>query len=150
MDMTQKPSPSSLLCLLIAALIGLPSACASPGAETSNAQQPDEIQIASHEPDSCDLCELYSKARRYVVLISTPNVQGAGVVLTSDGLVATNAHVVKGSQQLIIRTYTRETLSGELIAAEPSEDLALIHVDSSEGWFPPAIESGPYPVVSHR
>ncbi len=60
---------------------------------------------------------------------------------------ATNAHVVGGSERLTIRTYAGETLSGELIAAEPSEDLALIRVDSSEGWFPPAIESGPYPPV---
>ena len=145
--MTSKTSPSSLLWLLIAVLVGIPAGCASPGIEASDPQQPNEIRVASHEPDSCALCDLYAKDRRYVVLVSTPNGQGAGVVLSSDGIAATNAHVVGESQQVMIRTSEGQTLTGKVIAASPADDLALIHIDSNEVWFPPSIEGGSYPPV---
>ncbi len=55
---------------------------------------------------------------------------GTGVVLTSDGQILTNAHVVNGATKVRVRLYgEREPRSAVVVAADKTNDLALIQVD---------------------
>lgn len=64
---------------------------------------------------------------------------GSGVVLDSDGLIVTNAHVVEGatSTQIVLQDGT--TFDAEVVAADERTDLAVLRV---EGRVLPSIEFG--------
>lgn len=55
---------------------------------------------------------------------------GTGVVLTSDGQILTNAHVVDGAETVRVRLEgEREPRPARVLAADPDNDLALLQVD---------------------
>jgi len=55
--------------------------------------------------------------------------EGSGVILTENGYIATNAHVVEGAELLKVVFSNGETTEAELIGSDPDTDLALIKVD---------------------
>ena len=58
---------------------------------------------------------------------------GTGMVITSDGEVLTNAHVVSGATTITVTRYgTSRALAARLVGASPEDDLALLHIDSQE------------------
>ena len=54
---------------------------------------------------------------------------GSGFVVTPDGYVMTNSHVVSGHAQIRVRTPAGETVDGRLAGDDPATDLALVRVD---------------------
>lgn len=55
---------------------------------------------------------------------------GTGVVLTTDGQILTNAHVVDGAETVRVRLEgEREPRSATVLAADPDNDLALLQVE---------------------
>jgi S1-C subfamily serine protease len=81
---------------------------------------------------------------------------GSGVVLSSDGLIVTNAHVVSGSSEVRIRFAPGEEVEGRVLAVDEASDLALVRaargsfraIEFAEGALP---ESGtPAFVVGDR
>ena len=69
----------------------------------------------------------------------TTQGQGSGVVLTQDGVVLTNAHVVEGASSITIHTAAGDALSAELMALDRSLDLAVLKVDSRSALVPIAL-----------
>ncbi len=53
---------------------------------------------------------------------------GSGVVISGDGYIVTNHHVIENSDQIIVTFSDRQELEAELIGSDPSTDLALIKV----------------------
>jgi Do/DeqQ family serine protease len=53
---------------------------------------------------------------------------GSGVVISKDGYIVTNHHVIENSDQIIVTFSDRQELEAELIGSDPSTDLALIKV----------------------
>jgi S1-C subfamily serine protease len=59
---------------------------------------------------------------------------GTGIVLTSDGEVLTNAHVVDGATAIeVTLAGTNKTYTADLVAADSSEDLALLQLRNASG-----------------
>lgn len=56
---------------------------------------------------------------------------GSGVILTSDGLIATNNHVIADAQSITVRLSTGETYEASLIGTDETSDLAVIKIDAS-------------------
>ncbi|MCH8904929.1 MAG: Do family serine endopeptidase, partial [Bacteroidetes bacterium] len=54
---------------------------------------------------------------------------GSGVILTSDGYIVTNNHVINGADKIELTLFDNRTLTAELIGTDPSTDLALLKVD---------------------
>lgn len=52
---------------------------------------------------------------------------GAGVVWAEDGLIMTNAHVVRGARALTVHLHDGRTAPARLVAVDRAADLALIH-----------------------
>ncbi len=63
---------------------------------------------------------------------------GSGVIISKDGYIVTNNHVVKGADKLMI-DYNRKSYEAKLIGVDPSSDLAVIKI---EGDNFPAIRIG--------
>ena len=56
---------------------------------------------------------------------------GSGVIITPDGYILTNDHVVRGAKRLTATLQDGTSLDAALIGADPATDLALIRADGS-------------------
>ena len=54
---------------------------------------------------------------------------GSGIVISKDGYILTNYHVVEGAQQLEITLSDGKSFPAKFIGADPSSDIALLKVD---------------------
>ncbi|MBK6947773.1 MAG: trypsin-like peptidase domain-containing protein [Haliscomenobacter sp.] len=59
------------------------------------------------------------------------SASGSGVIISPDGLIATNNHVIENSGQILVTLSDKRELSAQVIGVDPSTDLALIKVDAS-------------------
>jgi S1-C subfamily serine protease len=60
-----------------------------------------------------------------------PDNTGSGVLVTPDGYVMTNSHVVSGARSLRIKTPAGETAEGQVVGDDPATDLAVLRVDAA-------------------
>jgi S1-C subfamily serine protease len=63
-----------------------------------------------------------------VVLIQTPQALGSGIVFDTHGDVVTNAHVVAGATKFSVTLSQGKQVAAALVGADPSNDLAVIHM----------------------
>ena len=66
--------------------------------------------------------------------IQTPKKQatGSGVIISSDGYIVTNNHVVNGADELTVTLNDNREFSARIIGTDPSTDLALIKVNGKD------------------
>ena len=62
---------------------------------------------------------------------------GSGFVISADGLVVTNAHVIDGAGRIFVRVGDGERTRAELVGSDPSTDIALLRVDVGESELQP-------------
>tara|TARA_A100000171_G_scaffold52177_2_gene69405 strand:+ start:2055 stop:3542 length:1488 start_codon:yes stop_codon:yes gene_type:complete len=55
---------------------------------------------------------------------------GSGVLISEDGYITTNYHVVEGADELEVRLDDNRRLKAEIIGADPDTDLALIKINA--------------------
>ncbi|MEO7073274.1 MAG: Do family serine endopeptidase, partial [Rhodanobacter sp.] len=65
---------------------------------------------------------------------------GSGFIISSDGYVLTNNHVVAGADKVTIRLQDRRTLTARVIGTDPTYDIALLKIDA--GGSLPALTIG--------
>ncbi len=65
--------------------------------------------------------------------VETPKRQGAGsgVILTSDGYIVTNNHVVENADELMVKLNDNREFKGRIIGTDKTTDLALIKVETT-------------------
>lgn len=64
---------------------------------------------------------------------------GAGEIITSDGYIVTNDHVVLGFERFAVTLSTGQTMAAQVVAEVPQEDLALLKIARTQL---PAIQFG--------
>jgi len=57
---------------------------------------------------------------------------GSGVIMTNDGYIVTNNHVVEGSSEIEVTLNDKRTFKAKLIGADPNTDIALIKIDAEK------------------
>lgn len=57
---------------------------------------------------------------------------GSGVILTKDGYIVTNNHVIEGAEKLEVTLNDNRTFNATVVGADPVTDLALIKVDADD------------------
>lgn len=60
------------------------------------------------------------------------NALGSGFVISADGYIVTNNHVIEGADQIEVEFYSGETLPAEVVGTDPNTDVALLKVESDE------------------
>ena len=57
---------------------------------------------------------------------------GSGFVISEDGFVVTNNHVIESADEVLVEFFSGEKLPAEVIGADPNTDIALLKVESDE------------------
>ena len=55
---------------------------------------------------------------------------GSGFVISDDGYIVTNNHVIQGADEISVEFFTGGTMDAKLIGTDPNTDLALLKVDT--------------------
>ncbi len=58
------------------------------------------------------------------------NALGSGFVISEDGYIVTNNHVIDGADEISIEFFSGKTLDAKLIGTDPKTDIALLKVES--------------------
>jgi serine protease Do len=55
---------------------------------------------------------------------------GSGVIISKDGYIVTNNHVVAGATKIIVKTYDGKKYKAKLIGTDPGTDIAVIKIEA--------------------
>ncbi|MET9001910.1 trypsin-like peptidase domain-containing protein [Amycolatopsis sp. NPDC004169] len=118
-----------------AAIVGLTTTSAD-GATTSVSTPAANGQTVAN-PTSGDVSAVAAKVTPSVVQINVTTDQGeaigSGVILTSDGRILTNAHVVNGAQNVVITTSDGKKYQAGVVGADTKADIAVVQAKNASG-----------------
>ncbi len=60
-----------------------------------------------------------------------PRGVGSGFILTSDGLIMTNAHVIEGADEVLVTLTDKREFKARIIGADERSDVAVVKIDAS-------------------
>lgn len=74
------------------------------------------------------------------VQVQTANGTGAGtgIIMSSDGQILTNQHVIDGAQQISVSLYNDKVFRATVLGQDPSFDIAVLKIDASSTELHPA------------
>jgi serine protease Do len=58
--------------------------------------------------------------------------EGSGVIISSDGYILTNHHVVEGAQQILVTLHDNREFQAQVVGSDAETDVALIHIDARD------------------
>jgi S1-C subfamily serine protease len=96
-----------------------------------------------------DIQAILDKVQESVVTIETSastaggvfEGAGTGIILSEDGLILTNAHVISGSNDIKVRTFDGATHAAGLVGSTPQDDLAVIQIEGVDDLSPAELGS---------
>jgi putative serine protease PepD len=88
--------------------------------------------------NSADLPAIAASVANSVVSITTSNAEGSGVVLTADGNILTNNHVVEGATGNTVKVIFADgkTVDAKIVGTDPKTDLAVIKAQGVSNLTP--------------
>ncbi|MFK7890335.1 MAG: Do family serine endopeptidase, partial [Granulosicoccus sp.] len=63
---------------------------------------------------------------------SDTSATGSGFIISKDGYILTNNHVVDSAEQVTVRLHDRRQLTAQVIGADPRSDVAVLKVEASD------------------
>ncbi len=58
--------------------------------------------------------------------------QGSGFIISSDGLILTNAHVVRDAKEVTVKLQDRREYAAKVLGADPATDIAVLRISAKE------------------
>jgi len=58
--------------------------------------------------------------------------QGSGFIISADGIVLTNAHVVDGAREVTVKLTDRREFRAKVLGADPATDVAVLRIDAKD------------------
>ena len=87
---------------------------------------------SSNDEDALSLQEIYEKMIPSVVSIVTNAGTGTGIVMSEDGYLITNCHVIAQAQQITAMTWDETTYTAALVGSDEASDLAVLKIEPDE------------------
>jgi len=56
--------------------------------------------------------------------------QGSGFIVSADGLILTNAHVVRDAKEVTVKLHDRREFHAKVLGADPASDVAVLRIDA--------------------
>ncbi|HKS48914.1 MAG TPA: trypsin-like peptidase domain-containing protein [Amycolatopsis sp.] len=124
---------------IVAALVGGASgatiATLDSGSPTGTTASPTTATVAGNT--STDVSAVAAKVLPSVVQVNVTTRQGAaigsGVILTSDGKILTNAHVVEGATAVTVALSDGTKYQADVLGADSTADIAVIQAQNASG-----------------
>ena len=80
---------------------------------------------------SADFTAIVDDVLESVVSIITDEAQGSGAIISSDGFIVTNYHVIEDAESIRVLTYSGQIINAAAIGYEPNSDVAVLKVGGS-------------------
>jgi putative serine protease PepD len=139
---------------LVAAVVagGVGFAAGRLGSDSTSVVRTRVVQAAPEtlSGQALDLRTLLKKVTPSVVSIQlgqasgdqiVPFAAGSGVIISADGLVLTNAHVVDGADVIQVQLSDKRTIRADLVGTSPSHDIALVRLRDTTDLVPATLGS---------
>ena len=78
------------------------------------------------------LQEIYTRCAPSVISITTDSASGTGVILSRDGYLVTNAHVVEGAGTISVRLSDDREFTARVVGRDEVSDLAVLSIDATD------------------
>ncbi|MGN6188089.1 MAG: S1C family serine protease [Conexibacter sp.] len=140
-------APRALLTIVAATLLGAGGGAAVVTLAGGGSTTVTTIETPRPAPTSrtgsraLDAAQVYARAKGSVASISARGPQGqatgSGFVVSSHGLIVTNAHVVEGATAVAVAVGGGATLPATVVGRDESTDLALLRVRDTAATFRP-------------
>ena len=121
--------------LVAGVVLGIASLWPTGGGEEPAASGAPPVTSPAGPTAPIDVLAVLNRVEPSVVSVQTTNGlddgqagAGTGIVLTSDGLVLTNAHVVAGLPSIEVGLFDGSRAAAQLVGSFPEEDVALIQI----------------------
>ncbi len=114
------------------------------GSESSGGTSSSTGTISYNEGDTLSIAQINSKVSPSVVFIGityktsnffgqteSASASGSGIILSADGYILTNNHVVATADEITVKLSTGENYTAKLVGADDQTDLAVIKIDVS-------------------
>jgi S1-C subfamily serine protease len=110
---------------------------------------PPDPQPPRQPPDESEALDAFSRVVVHVAEVMRPAVvhlrasrgsregAGSGFLITPDGFLLTNHHVIQGQERVRVRLVEGGELTGRVVGADPWSDIALVQADASGLPFAP-------------
>ena len=124
---------------------------ASPAATSpANGATPTPNAVAAVSAQSTDLTAVVAQATKSVVTITSQTTVrqpfsyysipatgvGSGIIVSSNGLILTNNHVVEGSNKLTVTTADGQSLQATVVTTDAAHDIAIIKATGGKDLVP--------------
>jgi S1-C subfamily serine protease len=89
-----------------------------------------ESKIADLNVRSSDFSVIAADVIKSVVSVRTDKGSGSGVIVTVDGVVLTNKHVVDGASRIVVTDHNKDVYRAVVVGVSRNSDLAVLRIDS--------------------
>ncbi len=96
------------------------------------AVQHSKIQTIQGQPDIFDFFFGDGRGRQQQVQTPEQKGMGSGVIISKDGYIATNNHVIDGADEISVKLHDGRELKGRVIGADATTDLALVKIEGDD------------------
>lgn len=123
---------------------GLPAPEQPSTAQLISQEQP-PVNASPRDWSATPLADFVTTSKRVTAAVVNVNTMsasgyrissGSGVIISSDGYIITNYHVVEDGSQFELTLFDKRKLKAELIGTDPSTDLALLKADNARDLKP--------------
>jgi len=100
---------------------------------------PDNVPLPENSPFSDLFRRYFDDGRGEELPPEESESLGSGFIISSDGYVLTNHHVVDGADEVIVRLNNRRSYEAKVVGSDKASDIALLKIDAENL---PAVEIG--------
>ena len=96
------------------------------------AVQRSKVQTIQTQPDFFDFFFGDGQGRRQQVQTPERRGLGSGVIISKDGYIVTNNHVIEDADDISVKLHDGREMKGRVIGADPTTDLALVKIEGDD------------------